>query len=995
MRSGPTDTLVGRGVEIAFLQGLVAALADGQGAVVVVEGEAGIGKTRLLDEISDAGGDLGAAVHRGEAHPFDRARPFGPIVDALGLVRSSADPRRAELAALLAGAAGPADVGHRVIENVVDLLETACRATPVVLLADDLQWADRSTLLALDAVAHRLSHVPFLLAISLRPAPRRGELDRLVERVLRVGASSVALRPLRPEEVEELAARELGGVPGPELAVLLQRSGGNPLWIVEMARSLDADGRLEPGTAGIDARASALLPDSFRALVLRRLGDLPPPTIHLLRTAAVLGDAFSVRHLAAVAQRTTAEVVEGLGPAYRARILQEEGDTVAFRHQLVQDAIYQDLPRPLRRAVHREAAAILATTGASRSEVADHVVLGADRGDMEAIAWLREAAVAAAPSAPAIAVDLLRRAESLRPGGHPDAELVTVELVVALLQAGDVAEAAARAEVVLDRQHRRDVDLPLRLALVSALSLQNRAGDLIARAEATLSIRPDLTPADQSLVLAQASYGRTFSGDVLGGEEMARRAVAAAERAGDVALTTWGLTTTSVALKLQGRYAEALALSRRAVDLAFGTDHRDARLRHPLFFLGMALADADDLVGARQAFDRAIDECDELGSSWLLPDILLMSAEARLVAGSWDDARSELESGLLLADQHGQRVLVAQSHALLALLDLAQGRAPDGTPPADLAELPDGSYGASVVRLAAASRAAEAGDDTTAYELLLAAGRADDARSIRHHVRLLAPALVRLAMARGEHDSAAWTVAVAEAAAAAAPTVPSVRQAHLRCAALHRTDPEAAQAAADLARASPRLAEAAATLEDTAAVMVAAGQAEAAKEHLLEALATYDALGAAAWASRAASGLRALGVRRGATGPRHRSRTGWASLTTTERSVSCLVAEGLTNREVARRLHLSPHTVNSHLRHVFQKLQVSNRTALAARVLREDGPGPPSDHSIKCCLATRGRRTIGGVHDQEGLHAIHRVRRPTASRQGRGRPSRSGLVLAR
>jgi hypothetical protein len=125
-----------------------------------------------------------------------------------------------------------------------------------------------------------------------------------------------------------------------------------------------------------------------------------------------------------------------------------------FRHQLVHDAIYQEIPVPVRRAMHRDAAGALASAAAGSLQVADHLVRGAARGDLQAVEWLRRAAREAASGSPAVSVDLLRRAESLLPGGHPDADLVSVELVEALLRAGKTAEGAARAEAVLARRHR-------------------------------------------------------------------------------------------------------------------------------------------------------------------------------------------------------------------------------------------------------------------------------------------------------------------------------------------------------------------------------------------------------------------------------------------------------------------------------------------------------------------------------------------------------------
>ena len=164
--------------------------------------------------------------------------------------------------------------------------------------------------------------------------------------------------------------------------------------------------------------------------------------------------------------------------------------------------------------------------------------------------WLRRAALEAASGSPLVSVELLRRAESLLPGGHPDADLVSVELVEALLRAGKTADGAARAEAVLARRHHHpEADMPLRLSVISALSILNQPDKLIDRAEATLAAVPDLPPADQSLVLAQTSLARSFAGDPVGGEDMARRALDAAERSGDTAMTVWSLAALSVAVK--------------------------------------------------------------------------------------------------------------------------------------------------------------------------------------------------------------------------------------------------------------------------------------------------------------------------------------------------------------------------------------------------------------------------------------------------------------
>lgn len=945
MVSQSSIMVVGRNGELALARSIVTDLRQSLGTTLLIEGEAGIGKSRLVQWMVDEARSASITALRGEGHPFERSRPFGVMVDALDLRRRSPDPRRAAIALLLAGdaersaARGGAqqDLRFQVVEEVVDLVEEACGTSPVLLVLEDLHWADSSTLLAIRTLVQRLVHAPLVLVLSLRPAPRSAELDQLLDEALRTGAHHMRLEPLQADDVETLAQGELGLPPGPELTGVLAKAGGNPLWVVEMIRSLSVEGRLRSEGGAVEP-TSAELPGSLRELVVRRLRYLPEATIELLQVTAVLGDAVSISDVAAAARRPATEVVAGLREAFQARLLGEQGDAVVFRHQLVHDAIYQTMPLPVRRALHRDAAGSLARSGAELLRVADHLVLGAGRGDLEAIRWLRAAARDAGAGAPTAAVELLRHAESMLPGGHPDADLIAAELVDALLRAGNVGEAAARAEAVLDRRHRAEADARLRLSLISALSLQNRPAELIERAESALNEAPDLSPADRSLVLAQASYGRTFSGDLVGGEATARRALEQAESCGDVATTVWSLTTMSVAVKSQGRYAEALDLTGRAVALAFEPPNPDARLRHPLFFHGLVLSDSDRPADARVAFDRALDECDVLQSAWLLPDTILMSAEAHFLAGAWDDAAAEMEAGLAMAHERGQRILVGQTLAYQAIMAEARGdhgaaRAALGDVEPQLDAHPP-PYGSELVAYASSLSAEAEGDQDTAFRRLASAWDHDDRRDNRYYHRYLGPALVRLAIALEDRPTAERVSQMTIKAAALAPEVPSVQSAAQRCRGLVESDAACLIDAVALARGSGRVIDHAGACEDAARVVADLGRTGEASDLLVEATDLYESLGARAWVARTEAVLRRLGVRRGIRGPRRRPGSGWESLTDTERDVSTLVADGLTNREVARRLHISPHTVNTHLRHVFQKLNVSNRAGLAVTVAR-------------------------------------------------------------
>jgi DNA-binding CsgD family transcriptional regulator len=174
----------------------------------------------------------------------------------------------------------------------------------------------------------------------------------------------------------------------------------------------------------------------------------------------------------------------------------------------------------------------------------------------------------------------------------------------------------------------------------------------------------------------------------------------------------------------------------------------------------------------------------------------------------------------------------------------------------------------------------------------------------------------------------------AERAAALSGDVPSIQGAALRCRGLIDRDPEKLLVAVELSRSSGRTLEHAGSCEDAAGVLATAGDHAKGRALLEQALELYESIGASWCTSRASARLREIGGRRGSRGSRQRALTGWESLTRSERAVVELVAEGLTNREVGKRLFISPHTVSSHLRHAFQKLDVSTRAALAAKVSR-------------------------------------------------------------
>jgi predicted ATPase len=392
-----------------------AGLSEGRASVLVIEGEAGIGKTCLVQAIVDDARSRDVAVFCGHCHPFERTRPFGVLAAALDLSRRSPDARRAAIGALPAGEVSgmPAGTGgvvqYRIVEEIVELVEVSCAERPVLLVAEDIHWADSASLLAVLSLARLLPLAALLVVLTARPSPLPAEVVRLLDDLASDGARTLRLEPLKSGEVAVLVHQTLGAPPGPALTAMLAKAGGNPLWAVAILRSLADGGMLRRVGDSLDPTTFEL-PASLGDLVVRRLRHLPATTLELLQVTAVLGDVVSLRDVAAVARRPAADVVAQLREAFDARLLDELDDRVVFRHQLVHDAIYQHLPRPARRLLHREAAVALMAAGADRLDVADDLMLGADREDEQAVAWLRDATREASATAPMVAVELALRA---------------------------------------------------------------------------------------------------------------------------------------------------------------------------------------------------------------------------------------------------------------------------------------------------------------------------------------------------------------------------------------------------------------------------------------------------------------------------------------------------------------------------------------------------------------------------------------------------------
>ena len=940
----PTSRLRGRTVELRTLVDALGRAAGGRPAIVVVEGEAGIGKSRLLAEALEAARSRGLQVVAGRGQDLERNRPFGLLADGFGCSRSSPDPRRAAIAALLAthgGDRGATTVSSdpalqfQAVDAFLDLVEALAPRGPLVLGLDDLQWADPSSLLTLGALARRVTDNPVALLASLRPLPRSAELDRTLEALDAAGARRLVLGQLDREAVTELVAEVVAAEPGPRLMAAVAAAGGNPLFVTELVAALLSEGAIRT----VDGRAEVAemtLPPNLRLTILRRLSFLPDDTLEALRAASILGSGFSLTELSATTDRSVLELSSVLGEALRARVLEDDGDRLRFRHDLIHEAIYEDLPASVRLGLHREAGRRLAGSGAEALRVAEHLARGATPGDAEAIAWLTRAAGEAAPRSPAAAAELLERAVALADPADPGRDRLLADRAAALMWSGRLAEAEAAFRSLLDRGHDPSVRAQARILLSRTLGTQGRVREALQELE-RVQRSPGLDDQPRAAAWAAESMARLELGDLEGAAAVAERARTAAALPGDHPAIGLAMASLTIVEELRANLGRGLELIDEAVRLADHSPQRSGH-RNPLHLArGSILMDLDRLQEARATLQTGRRISEELGVRWRLPFYQAVLGMERFLAGEWDDALAELEEALELTRETGERSSLVLNHTVGSLIALHRGdlRQAEAAAAAAERELADTGprFRSPWAAWARALLLEAEGATGEAFATLAGCWDRCAGYGLAVEYPVFGADLVRLALAAGE-PARAERVAVAVAEVAAHNDVPSIAGAALRCRGLVDDDPEALAAAVDAYGRGPRPLELALAAEDAGAAAARRGRPEAAAPLLQRALELHERLDAARGAARVEAGLRSLGIRRGRRGPRKRPRLGWESLTRTEFQVVDLVVEGLSNPQIGERLFVSPRTVQTHVAHVFTKLEVSSRAQLAAEAAR-------------------------------------------------------------
>lgn len=925
-------------------------VASGQAAVVLIEGEAGIGKTRLLDEALREARGRGMQIAAGSAEELERTRPFGLVADAFGCIRSSPDARRTAIAEMLAGGGGDqgpvtvtSDPGLRfqVIDAFADLAEELALSGPLVIGADDLQWADPSSLVTLAALSRRLAYFPAALIGCLRPWPRRPELDRLAGALAAAGARHLTLHSLADDAVSDLVAEMVAATPGRRLLARMAGAAGNPLFVTELLAALTQEGAID--TAGGRAEAAEVpLPPTLRLTILRRISFLPEDTLLALRAASVLGSGFSLTDLATVTGRPSLDLSVALEKAIRASVLEDDGVRLRFRHDVIRDSIYADLPASMRQALHREAGLRLALAGAPALQVAEHLARGATNGDAETITWLTRAAREAAGRSPDVAADLLARAAGLMPATDPARDRMLAEQASSLMLSGRITEAETACQDLLGSAHDQAARGTVRICLGHALLAQGQAGDALRELEQAAECAA-LTGTDRAAASAWASYARLALGDLDGASAVAEKARSMAASAGDHLSASIAMASLALVSEFHGCLRDGLRILDEAVRLA---DESPGRLghRYPLHAIrGWLLIECDRLNEARASIGAGRRICEELGVRWPLPSYQVFGAYERFVAGEWDDAIAELEAGFELAEEIGETYSRVYAHGVLSLIRFHRNELSGARDAAEAAErdLAGRAPGYRMTLAAWPSALISEADGQSARALAIMSSAWDTC--VSSGMALEYPAvgadLVRLMLAAG-YPERARDVSAAVSEVASGNDVPWISGSALRCQGLIEDDAEILEAAAAAyARGSRRL-QGALACEDAGAAYSRHGYIDRARPLLDQAISIYERLGATRDLARAEAVLREAGIRRGRRGRRDRPQIGWRSLTPAEQTIATLVAQGLSNPQIGDRLYVSRRTVQTHLAHVFAKLDITSRAQLAVAVTQH-GVGQP------------------------------------------------------
>jgi DNA-binding CsgD family transcriptional regulator len=920
--------LLERGEELAGIEQSLAALGRGRGSVLIIQGAAGIGKSSLLRAVREHASAQQVQTLAARASELERDFGFGIVRQLLEtrLLRAG-EAEKAELltgAAALAspvlGLAGSGGDSFAALHGLYWLVANLAANGPLVLVVDDLQWADEPSLRWLVYLCHRLEGLPVLVAATTRP-PRPGHSQLLAE-LLAVGSAQILCPgPLSEPAVARLVQDGLDALPDPAFVSACARaSGGNPFVLHELIFDLAAD-----GVAPVAAQAAGVaerVPGQVERTVLARLRRLDEAATRLAEAVAVLGEGTGLR-LAAAMAGLDIDAAATAADALLAAELFDEGRPLQFLHPLVRSAVYEQLARGARAQAHARAARLLVQEGAGCEQVGAQLLLCEPAGDAQAVQTLRAAAAAALDrGAPETSVTYLRRALA-EPPAERDRAAVLGELGGAERIARDPA-----ARVHLERAWQTTTSPVGRALLAEQLAnVLFYAADWPHCAAVLRTALGDLGDRDPDLAVrlcTQAAVLELLSLCPAQAPEAALRWLRDLADRGTPASRSAQLCLAGVlAVCGQDRHEVADLVHRGLDGGRFIAEQTGEAVPAMLAVFALIIIDeldrADAVIETMLADTRARGSV--VGCTFANGRRGMLALRRGELAGAEADARAALE----LATEYNLVLSIPLHRAVLGVALLERGELDQAAAAVEGVALPTGGP-TGIALLEARGRVCLArGQREQAIADLRHCGRL---ASVIHATPNLHAWRSTLSLALAPDDlPEARALAKAELELARQAGAPRAIGIALRVSGLladGQSRIELLEQSVAVLEASPARLELAHSLTELGAALRRTGARTAAREPLRRALDIADRCGATALAERTRDEALAAGAR-----PRRPRSTGVHALTPSELRVARLAAQSLSNRDIAQALFITSKTVSDHLSSAYRKLNISSRDQLA------------------------------------------------------------------
>jgi DNA-binding CsgD family transcriptional regulator len=934
-------TLLEREAELAELDDALGAAEAGRGNVVLLEAPAGLGKTSLLRAASESAADQGFTCLRARAGELERDFAYGCVRQLLEPVVARVDgPERDRLFGGAAALSQPifapqdcprptADGAFSVLHGLYWLLNNLADEGPVALFVDDLHWSDTESLRFLNYLAPRLDGLAVAVLATTRPG--EGDAGAIARLAAAPETRTIGPRPLSTEATATLCERRLGTGVAPEFAAACREAtGGNPFYLEALLREAGEGGFATD--AGGAKRVRGIGPAAVARAVLLRLAGRPPAARLLVQAAAVLGDGAGLAEAACLAEVPEPDAAQAADLLAALAVL-KPADRLEFAHPIVRDAVYAEIGPRERAHAHARAARILADGGVSDERIAAQVVAAEPAADPERVELLRRVAAGAlVQGAPAAAAAWLRRALAEPPLSEARGG-VLLELGSAELRLGapEAAEHLAAAAELLRGEPIQLVRSVRQLAL--ALTISGRADRSLVALEGAIDV---VEPVDRELALVLEGEVASHARQAM--VEARTPAVRRLERHGDLEGATPGerLVLASLACE-RARQSESAREAAAHLESALAEGRllaeQDVDVGGPFYDIVVGLLAADALDVAERGLDRALADAGERAS---IPAVAYLTSRRGWIfmrRGAVAQAEADGRTALELLTSHGIPLGLPSAVGLLV-----QALVECGEPESAEAELRRADLGEHVLASPTSNFFFEArallrraqGRTREGLDDLYEFGRRDELWGVANPLASRWRSRAALAhLTLGE---------VEEARALAADDLERARRwgaargigMALRAGAMVDGAPvNRLREAADVLAGSPARLEHARALVDLGAAMRRDNRRAEARGALEEGLDLAERCGAGALAEVARTELLAAGGR--SSDP---FGDPLAQLTVSERRVAELAAEGRSNPEIAQALFVTRKTVETHLGHVYRKLDIGGRGELPEALSR-------------------------------------------------------------